>query len=333
MAPLRMLFVLLSLAPLSCAGTPTIAICINGQERGLLFKMVLRSFEEHVRKPLIQQGFGVDVFLSIVDAISPKTVIQEAYRAKSLNYIGKEQFETKCELPRELMQFVSIQDCYEQIESMEESGNFRYDWIYRQRADILYISDVPSVSSLSLDDAYVSHGGMTDIPRYQCMNDHIFLCPRQLCRPYFRLLELYTSKYSCSHEVSAPSVVPSGMDGPPISPFRLPYSDWISPQLIWHLRYNGSTCVEGQSDSECCGRLRELEWHYDLPWSSGNRESGSILAGCRDRVGKYRRLPCNQSSTCRSAHRQCSRLASEWKYRCHMYPPEPLCPWPWQLQP
>ena len=53
---------------------------------------------------------------------------------------------------------------------------------------------VPANSSarrqLSSSHAYVPSNGMTDDPQYRCLNDQAFLCPRRLCRPYFRLLEL-----------------------------------------------------------------------------------------------------------------------------------------------
>ena len=52
---------------------------------------------------------------------------------------------------------------------------------------------------------------MTDDPIYRCMNDQVFLCPRKLCRPYFTLLELWSSPHcnaSASHaarSIFAPS--------------------------------------------------------------------------------------------------------------------------------
>lgn len=67
------------------------------------------------------------------------------------------------------------------------------------RTDLVYFAPIPLVTSattrapLSESFVYVPAGGMTWVASFRCMNDQAFLCPRHLCRPYFRLLELWTS--------------------------------------------------------------------------------------------------------------------------------------------
>ena len=128
------------------------------------------------------------------------------------------------------------------------------------------------------------------------MNDHVFLCPRQLCRPYFTLLELWNS--SLCNASSSPAAqrrifarssrAPSGQFAPLSSPYVLPPAPQLSAQWYMFARYvpwPANPCGSRQSDFQCCGLIRGMVWPYGLRRKSGNLE-------CLYRV--RRRIPPSQ---------------------------------------
>merc|ERR1719277_1559385 len=114
------------------------------------------------------------------------------------------------------------------------------------------------------------------------MNDHLFLCPRNLCRPYFYTIELFDNKFTCSIDSRLPPTenkdFPEGWDGPPTAEFRFdPFNPRPSMQTwYWFRRYTNATggkvCEDGQAVPDCCGLLRELEWWYALARNTSNTE-------------------------------------------------------------
>ena len=74
------------------------------------------------------------------------------------------------------------------VEQAEGERTASYLWLLRTRTDVLYMEDL-RLGELQTGNAYVP-AGMTQLPQFKCMGDHIFLCPRSLCRPYFMVLEL-----------------------------------------------------------------------------------------------------------------------------------------------
>mgnify|MGYP006974803462 CR=1 FL=1 len=115
---------------------------------------------------------------------------------------------------------------------------------------------------------------------YACANDMIFVCPRALCRPYFELLELWTSPH-CT-PASWPQVAPSerwgvaaavginakgravlpartifadertgapnGMSGPPTEPYWLPPKPKkMDVHYYFYARYSDGEYIEPRS--------------------------------------------------------------------------------------
>jgi hypothetical protein len=117
-----------------------------------------------------------------------------------------------------LRQWYAIGACYTDVERYERTSRDgrRYSWLVRTRTDLVYFTPIPlaavaaaragsaAVAVHNDQHVYVPSGGMTIDAAFRCMNDLAFLCPRHLCRPYFRLLELWQSPYcNATHRVDA----------------------------------------------------------------------------------------------------------------------------------
>ena len=183
-----------------------------------------------------------------------------------------------------LVQWVAIRACYRQLEAHERASGFRYDWIVRTRFDLAYLADLP-LARLSPESAFIPYG---IVP---CHSDHIFVCPRALCRPYFTLLEIFESP----HCVVAPRgklamttvrgpfasgepLQPHGASGPPDAPFAVvTQPDGVDQQWYALARYgDGRICKDGDVLPDCCGAplLRLIEWPYAIV--RGNAASGFL---------------------------------------------------------
>ena len=193
-----------------------VAVCVTGLQRSLLELPVVRTYNTHIVKPLTTAHHQVHTHLAIVVrpningshtrlcesasvAYSPQTieliplVESETWSANSCGVRTNRTWANPRGDMSVLAQWYAIGQCYGTVEAAEQSGGWRYAWMLRVRTDLVYYSDVPLPSTLSPTHAYVSSSGMTNDPLYRCMNDQIMLCPRGLCRPYFKLLELWTS--------------------------------------------------------------------------------------------------------------------------------------------
>jgi len=189
---------------------------------------------------------------------------------------------------RILQQWDTLRHGYRMIKSAEEQRGFQYEWILRTRTDTVFFEDIGAIIAASARDrVYVPRNGMSSLLEQRCQNDLLFWCPRDLCRPYFTVLELFDSSHcqgasrDLDHDISAkPSIFaerhggrlqPNGKDGPPTRNFWLPFeaqkgpaprnaSDPTSAAVEhyeadwWFLaRYSEGAACTSFSDAECCG--------------------------------------------------------------------------------
>ena len=272
------------------------AVCITGLERTLLSWPVLSSFRRHLLAPHAAAGHRVDTFIALVGNATQQRV-RGAYRPVSLSVHPAQRLEElethRCsptnrsymDRAQSLTQWIAIRRCYHQVQRYEEHRGARYTWIYRTRTDVVLLADTPfaavSVSGATATGrVYTPINGMSGSRMYACANDMIFVCPRALCRPYFELLELWTSPH-CT-PASWPQVAPSerwgvaaavginakgravlpartifadertgapnGMSGPPTEPYWLPPKPKkMDVHYYFYARYSDGEYIEPRS--------------------------------------------------------------------------------------
>ena len=198
-----------------------VALCLTGELRTLLSLPVRQSYERHVIHAMDRQ-YSVDAHLAIVVPTAMNTKerqhlryeLRSAYDPRSIEFLNDTassavllQGNSRCKLDTTsrwanargdlsvLAQWHAIGICYDSCETYERESGRLYSWMMRLRTDLVHFSNVAQLRVLSTDLVYVPSTGMTGDPAYRCMNDQAFLCPRRLCRPYFRLLELFSSPH------------------------------------------------------------------------------------------------------------------------------------------
>ena len=200
---------------------------------------------------------------------------------------------------RSMQQWVTFKRAYDEIGAAEARRGRRYAWIMKTRTDIAFFEDLgPIIAAKGLDRVYVPRNGMAAMLGSRCHNDHIFFCPRGLCRPYFEMLELFESG-RCrgasgaldADPTTLPSVfaerrngvlVPNGLHGPPTHDYWLPLvaqrgfngseaefdidgpgSVHYDPEYWFASRYSQGERCSGFEDTTCCGVLDDTTMlHY-----------------------------------------------------------------------
>ena len=282
----------------------SIAVCVTGLDRSMMQLFVVSSFRQRVLAPL-RTVATVHPYLAIIPShtyvsTAPKSstnssssshdlegVLSIAYEAVSVQTLSREDGTSRvarlpCPISRNthhmLIQWVAIERCFDTVEAAERAAGRRYTWLYRLRSDMGFHADVPRGPELSSAYVYVPLSGLSNDNRYRCMNSHFFLCPRQLCRPYFRLLELWSSTLC----MPAPSNVPLNGSrlpsrggtgwtalphGRPDGPYKLPLEPPHRYDAQWYLfaRYSkGRPCPPPLNVGECCGQIRPLAVAYTI---------------------------------------------------------------------
>jgi hypothetical protein len=301
----------------------SVGVCIAGKQRSLLDALVLKSYKEQVQHVLMMAGWHVDTHITLVNEMKPACLnkslakLRATFAPASLSVVPLRTTEVWRPVPtcrssrhpkfflRIVRQWFALRICYEAIVKHERTHGVAYDWLLRTRTDIVFLAPIPlavPLSPLNNSHAYVPVSGMTRMESYRCMNDQVFLCPRHLCRPYFMLLELWSSRH-CNSMANSSSTAnasfgntssgavgtifakgasPSGQSGPPSSAFTLPASPMVNehhPSIVrtanhavtaqWYYfaRYvpaPATPCTFSQAEAQCCGLLRTIHWPYGI---------------------------------------------------------------------
>ena len=306
----------------------SVAVCVTGLVRSLLAPVVVDSYAKHLVKPLERDGFQVDTYISVVGVWRPDNesllhnALLRAYARSEVSLLPPETPRFRCP-PHHyvkngerfllgttdiLVQFVAIHSCYMQVSKEELRRAKRYSHLMRVRTDMLYLSDLPTSVFQQYDHVFVAASGMgPKMDGITCMNDHMFLCPRTLCRPYFNLLEIFQSDHcvphaNASHYSKLPSIfatkagdgrlLPHSREGPLTSPFLLSYppKGWFTSQWYIFARYTaeGHVCAAEQTPEKCCGAMREFEWWYTLAKVVATRTGPTVDLDCKRIKWSYR---------------------------------------------
>lgn len=102
-----------------------------------------------------------------------------------------------CEGPRReppsfLQQFFKVRLAWGALLDWEVRHGWRFHWLLKLRPDLIWLESFPPLSHLAVqgditagDSVFVPRGVMTDNRNHYFLNDHVLLCPRGLCAPYF----------------------------------------------------------------------------------------------------------------------------------------------------
>eukprot|EP00928_Gymnodinium_smaydae_P040312 TRINITY_DN27350_c0_g1_i1.p1 TRINITY_DN27350_c0_g1~~TRINITY_DN27350_c0_g1_i1.p1 ORF type:complete len:349 (+),score=25.60 TRINITY_DN27350_c0_g1_i1:45-1049(+) len=240
--------------------TPTLALMSVGMARTMLHPAVVESFNA-MRTSLLADGLSTKTFFYVSSLGVPdnttawRAAVQRRYRPAAI-WEANEDLPCnrqcldvtcyKASAPAFFQQFHKLKHAWDALGIWESRHSVVFDWILRLRPDLLFLEPIRIVSPLRMLDAlptdavYVPEGVMASSRKHHLLNDHVLLCPRRLCSPYFTDV---SSKYSkCDDK----------------RPMRLPYP----PQLLVFNR----TCGRGHT---CHRRSRLFQIAYTIARANG----------------------------------------------------------------
>lgn len=265
-----------------------IASINHGELRTLLSKTVTDSFLKYVP--------ANDVHMAVVgdidDAMQER--VYAVYRPVSFRVVNESlacaekddtQFKTRMpcqpqEWPgcRMLIAWESMRDGYADVEASERKRGKPYAWILRLRTDIVFF-DYLRIERLNPRFVHLPTSDAMNKAEYaRFTNDHFFACPRDLCYPYFSLLDLWESPLcdptgnappgifgKVDHETGTltPNVIPTKAYSIPIVPPGVKFTEWY---ILARYSKDGA-CLpdDGVSmDQDTCGLIHEFELLYAL---------------------------------------------------------------------
>jgi hypothetical protein len=281
-------------------------------QRTLLSEITSASYAQHVVAAMTERGYAVDSFVAVTQQDEANQPLHDgivaAYAPKAVRLL-RQNLTAPCHLAHRgfnryehrwspLIQWVGINVCYELVEKEERRRNARYSWVLKVRSDMVFMNDI--VPPADVGHVYVAEGGMARQGSVRCMSDHLFLCPRELCAPYFNLLDLF-NRSDCAAPWSPAAArfyrAPNGTVPLPPALGGLAVVGWYfasqyggggparsdcksnsavtctdsyaGPQLEAN-HNNTSECCRPSIQLSLCGRVRELSIFYAIARGTGN---------------------------------------------------------------
>lgn len=195
------------------AGMSSWGVCITGLLRSLLHPLVHKSYAERIVAPLARAGVTVATHIVVVGKWAAlnhtqlEQAIRDTYTVESLQLLAPQSPRYRCRpsqlgarhvLPSHVLaQFVAIRHCLAAVTRAEHSRGAPYAYLMRARTDIYWMEELPLAHILAAARyrAIVPQFGMGPPGTPAYFNDHLFVCPRALCRPFFELLEIFESEH------------------------------------------------------------------------------------------------------------------------------------------
>ena len=304
-------------------------VCITGLLRSLLHPLVHESYAERIVAPLARAGVTVATHIVVVgkwvsglNRTQLEAAIRDTYTVESLQLLAPQSPRYRCrpsELgPRHILpsyvlaQFVAIRQCLVAVTRAEQWRGAPYAYLMRARTDIYWMEELPLAHILAAARyrALVPQFGMGPPGTPAYFNDHLFVCPRALCRPFFELLEIFESEHcrethdhgrdfmtgaeqqSSARRLGSIFLTNHSLVAPPDGPFLLPRPRaGISAQWYAVARYSAnaqaanaavaSRCRLDQPVCHCNGtRLAAVRWVYTISSGEARAPTGDIHVNC-----------------------------------------------------
>ena len=303
------------------ADTPVghgLGVCMTGLIRSALSPPVVHAFETFIRSQHEEVDLHMTMVMTDEEELTQRTELIRKWRPTSLDFLVDDA-ENMYTYPwacspgpslgypaqepadmsiyswdnyRAILQFFGLHQCYGQVTREEEARGAHYRWLFRMRSDLVALAPLPLTALAATDReqfAYLPLGGFSPNDADMCASDHLFLCPRALCRSYFELTELWTSPLCTRNASEATATIfatntPRGlvMATRPEGRFLLPDADHTHAApftLFDHFRaryqpYPFRDCDASIDAPSCCGLVRELAWPYSF--ARGNADAGVL---------------------------------------------------------
>jgi hypothetical protein len=282
-----------------------LAITISGVARSLLSVPVVQSFRRYVPPG--------DVHIVIAGDLdkATSTRVQAVYTPIAIRTIRK--FSTTMDLNATcdsmtpgpfvlntqgtLLQFIALHEVFQDVEQTERQRGVNYDWVIKLRTDLVFFEAL-SIRGLDSNFVHLPSGGMSGESTSRWTNDHIFVCPRHLCRAYYELLEIvqspfcfgngfnFTNTYGLPPGIYATSIggvlIPNG---PPTYNYTIPSILGTRWNAAWYFlaRYSVDGCLPYTTEERVadnittCGLVHEFDIAYTL--ARGTETSGYLDCG------------------------------------------------------
>jgi len=308
-------------------------VCITGLLRSLLHPLVHESYAERIVAPLARAGVTVATHMVVVgkwvalNHTQLEAAIRDTYTVESLQLLAPQSPRYRCRpsqlgvrhvLPSHVLaQFVAIRQCLVAVTRAEQSRGAPYAYLMRARTDIYWMEELPLAYILAAARyrALVPQFGMGPPGTPAYFNDHLFVCPRGLCRPFFELLEIFESEHcrenhshvhnhgrdfmlgaeqqTSARRLGSIFLTNHSLVAPPDRPFLLTHPlAGIGAQWYVVARYSANAQAANDAvDSRCLSRyqpvchcngtrLAAVRWVYTISNGEARAPTGDIFVNC-----------------------------------------------------
>ena len=315
------------------AGMSSWGVCITGLLRSLLHPLVHESYAERIVAPLARAGVTVATHIVVVGKWAAlnhtqlEQAIRDTYTVESLQLLAPQSPRYRCRpsqlgarhvLPSHVLaQFVAIRHCLAAVTRAEHSRGAPYSYLMRARTDIYWMEELPLAHILAAARyrAIVPQFGMGPPGTPAYFNDHLFVCPRALCRPFFELLEIFESEHcrenhdhahyqgrdlmlgaeqqTSARRLGSIFLTNHSLRHAPDRPFLLTHPRaGIDAQWYAVARYSASAQAANDAvDSRCRSRyhpvchrngtrLAAVRWVYTIAGAEARAPTGDIFVNC-----------------------------------------------------
>lgn len=191
-----------------------VALLSVGVARSVLHHSVVESF--HLFRSSLPDDHGTFLMLSELDE-SRLEQVRELYQPTALSILPADVIECNpqcalgCDMNknkpmRVLTQYTRNRDAWRLLLEWEMAHSRVFDWVVKVRPDLLWLEPFPwqLAERGATAELGVPRGVMSSKPEFVRYNDHVFMCRRNRCEPYFEQLASRYEHDKCSFTLPWP---------------------------------------------------------------------------------------------------------------------------------